>query len=317
MRSSPLGAFSTWATPLALSVVFAGAGCDITPRPRDASDPPGQRIDEVAVRLEAPNGGTPSASVVAFHATVNGVSPDDVLPAVDPLVAPPPEGACAVRDVTGTARSLGLQAAQGGRVELEALYNLSLGFWQSGNTEDLDVNGPSVLKPSPHVFPNVASVVGGVIAEAGPIDLVDSPDLLWLGDSGARVPVPPLPRIENSDGSPLPAKPSFSASRDLVLSVIGPPRTFVEIRPFVATWALACPVTAHPGGADRYRVVVPAADLARLAALRVPVTIQAVARESQFLSGVTSQAQPPSASGNPTVRLTLEVRSSAVVDLQP
>jgi hypothetical protein len=39
----------------------------------------------------------------------------------------------------------------------------------------------------------------------------------------------------------------------------------------------------------------------------VPVTIQAVARESQIVTGLDRT----------TVRLTLEVRSSAVVDLQP
>jgi hypothetical protein len=304
-----------WAGPLALCVL-TGAACDITPRGRDAADPSGQRIAEVAVRLDAPNGGTPSVSVVAFRATVTGVSPEEVLPAVDPLVAQPPEGACALRDVAGGARALG---AQGGRVELEALHNLTLELGTTSvDGETLELVGGSVLRPSPRVYPNLASVVGGVIAEAGPIDLLDSPNLLSLGDGGARVAVPALPRIENADGSLLPAKPSFSASRDLVLSVTGPARTFVELRPFVATWALACPVTPHPGGAaNEYRLVVPAAELARLASLRVPVKIEAVARESLVAQlGSASSTAPPTASAS-TVRLTLEVRSSAVVDLQP
>jgi hypothetical protein len=283
-------------------------------RGRDAAEPVGPRIAEVAVRLDAPNGGTPSASVLAFRARVTGVGPEEVLPAVDPLVAQPPEGSCALRDVTGAARAIG---AQGGRVELEHIADLALGFGRVDIAETLELTGSSVLRPSPRVY--LDSGVGGVIAEAGPIDLVDSPELLLLGEGGPRVPLPALPRIENIDGSPLPAKPVFSADRDLVLSVSGPPRTFVELRPFVATWALACPVTAHPSGGNR--VVVPAAELARLATLRVPVKIEAVARESHL-------AQLPERDGNParavqgagtgsTVRLTLEVRSSAVVDLQP
>ena len=142
------------------------------------------------MRLDAPNGGTPSASVLAFRATVTGISPDEVLPTVDPLVAQPPEGACALRDVAGAARAIG---AQGGRVELEEVAGLALiGFGQVGVAETLELTGPSVLRPTPRVY--LDSGVGGVIAEAGPIDLVDSPDLLLLGEGGPRVPLPALPR---------------------------------------------------------------------------------------------------------------------------
>ena len=44
-----------------------------------------------------------------------------------------------------------------------------------------------------------------------------------------------------ADAGSLPSK--FSATSDLHLSVTGPARTFVELRPFGATWALACPTS--------------------------------------------------------------------------
>jgi hypothetical protein len=284
-----------------------GVGCDSTPRGRDAAAQSGQRMAEVAVHLDAANGGMPALSVLAFRASVTGVNPDDVLPAVDPLVVLPPEaGACVLRDVAGAARALG---AQGGRVELDALSGLVL---------DLDplrrTASGSIVRPTAHVFPNLASVVGGVVAEAGPLELSATPEVLGLGDSGgALFRVPAFPRMEQLDGGPLPPSPRFSATADLVLSVSRPSRiTFVELRPYGATWALACPLVTQPGAGsgDRALLVVPAADLAKLAELRVPVFIEAVAREIQF-------AQLGASVGGAAVRLTLEVRSSSRVELVP
>jgi hypothetical protein len=281
------------ASMMGFCALLAGAGCDFSPRPaRDASTQ-NQRLAEVAIRLDAPSGSAPSATVLAYRAAITGVAIDDVLPVVDPLVAPAPEVGCVMRDVAGAARAIG---AHGGRLELEPLGGLVL---------DLGAGEP-YLRPLPRVYPDLASAVSGVVGEAGPVDLAVAPQTLGLTDEsqGRRtaVTVPTLPRLLDADGVPLPASPVLSARGDLVLLVNGPTQTFVELRPFGATWALAC----TPAAPTRDRVVVPAAELGRLAELRVPVSLEAVARETQALL----------LAGAP-VRLTLEVRTSSVVELRP
>jgi hypothetical protein len=291
------------AVSLTIATLTAAFGCDSTPSKRDASAG-GQRVAEVAVRLDAPSGGTPSASVLAYRAGVTGVAVDDVLSVIDPLVAAPPEAGCVRRDVAVSARTIGLH---GGKIELEALGALSL---------DLGAGTPA-LRPLSRVYPELASAVGGVVSEAGPVELGFSPQTLGLTDesSGRRlaVTVPALPRLLDDDGVALPGQVVFDPGADLVLGVAGPARTgassgtFVELRPFGATWALSCAVSASGAGfnGDNY-VVVPAAELGRLAELRVPVSLEAVVRESHGL-----------VLGSSPVRLTLEVRTSSVIELRP
>jgi hypothetical protein len=287
---------------LALGALFLGLGCDSTPARRDASASSGQRVAEVAVRLDAPSGGVPAASVLAYRAAVTGVALDDVLSVIDPLVAAPPEAGCVRRDVAGAARIIG---AHGGKVDLEALGAL---------TVDLGAGSP-YLRPLSRVYPDLASAVGGVVGEAGPVDLMVAPQTLGLTDeaTGRRlvVAVPVLPRLLDADGVALSASVAFEPGADLVLGVVGPARlvTFVELRPFGATWALACAISARdpgPTGQLESQVVIPAVELDRLADLRVPVSLEAVARETHALT----------LGGAPT-RLTLEVRTSSVVELRP
>jgi hypothetical protein len=106
---------------------------------------------------------------------------------------------------------------------------------------------------------------------------------------------------------------TYDPRADLILGVAGPARTaagngtFVELRPFGATWALSCAVSASGHGFNGGSfVVVPAAELGRLADLRVPVSLEAVVRESYGL-----------VLGSSPVRLTLEVRTSSVIELRP
>jgi predicted small secreted protein len=279
---------------LALAAL-AAAACDTTPpRGRDASAG-SQRLSEVAVRLEVVGDGAPTASVLAYRASASGIGTDDVLSVVDPLTAPAPEGACTVRDVASAARSLG---ALGGRVDLEALFGLRL---------DLGAGSPA-LSPSARVYPELASVVGGVVAEAGPVELNAAPIGLAVIDgygNRAGFALPGQPRLIGPDGEALPGNATLTVTGDLVLGITSPGPasmgpTFLELRPFGATWALACPLTG------RDRVVVPATEVARLASLRVPISVEAVARESHPLS-----------LGGATTRVTLELRSSSVVELRP
>jgi len=87
-----------------------------------------------------------------------------------------------------------------------------------------------------------------------------------------------------------------------VLRVSGPPKTFLEIRPFGAPSAIACAVTS--GG----WVVVPHDLLAKLVATagRAPVSFEAVWRESQLVQA-----------GSEPTRVSFEARSSAVLELRP
>jgi len=266
-----------------------GAGCDTSPRGRDASAPVPQRSAEISVRIDAPAAGEPFVSVLAFRASATGGGTGDLLGLVDPLVSAAPTGGCELRDVAGGARAL---RAQGGAVELEALPSVSV-----------DLGGGRFLRPAPRVYPQLAGVVGGVVGEAGPTDVAQVPAELIVALAGAdaetreRLPVRPLPRLTDENGNALGARLSIA---DLRLRVEGPAGTFVEIRPYGATHALACPTVA--GG-----VTIPRELLQRLVAASgaVPVHFEAVWRESRFVAA----AQP--------TRLSLEARSSSVVELRP
>ncbi|HJX63463.1 MAG TPA: hypothetical protein VJ860_05860 [Polyangia bacterium] len=271
-------------------------GCETGPHMRDGAVPLTQRVAEVSVRLDVPTTGAPALSALAFRAEVTDRSAVDVLGVVDPLVAPAPDGPCELRDVAGQARAL---RAQGGAVILEELSGVSV---TSGP------NGPG-LRPAPRVYPPLAEVVGGVIAEAGPVDIAEVPPALTLELPGpaerpAKVvlTVPGAPRVFDRKQVPLAAGSRLDASGDLVLQVTGPERTFLEIRPYGAPVAVACSVGA--GGL----VVVSHDLLVRMAAAAggVPVSLEAVWRESRMVVAAV-----------PITRVSVEVRSSTMVDLRP
>jgi len=270
--------------------------CESGAHMRDGSVPVTQRVAEVSVRLDVPTTGAPALSVLAFRANVTDHPAADVLGVVDPLVAPAPDGPCELRDVAGQARAL---RAQGGVVTLEELGGVSVTFGP---------NAPG-LRPAPRVYPPFAEVVGGVIAEAGPVDIVEIPQALSLdlpgpADRPAKVfmAVPGTPRVLDRNQVPLTTGVRLTTSGDLVLQVTGPERTFLEIRPYGAPVAVAC--AAGAGGL----VVVPHDLLVRMAAAAggVPVSLEAVWRESRMVVASV-----------PPTRVSVEVRSSTVVDLRP
>ena len=262
---------------------------------RDGSVPQTQKVAEVSVRLDlSSTGALPALSALAFRADVTDRTSSDVLGAVDLLVAPPPEAGCELRDVAGQARAL---RAQGGAVNLEELSGVSV-------LADLQS-----LFLRPVVYPPLAEVVGGVIAEAGPVDITRVPETLTIelpgpGERPSKVfwAVPVAPRVLAQDQTPLSAGAPLDVSGDLVVLLTGPQRTFLEIRPYGAPVALAC--AAGPGG----RVVVDHQLLVRMtaAAGRVPVSLEAVWRESRMVTAAT-----------PPTRVSVEARSSTVVDLRP
>jgi hypothetical protein len=272
-----------------------GLACDGGSNGKDAAPTLTQRLAQVSVRLDLPSGSAPSVSVLAFRAEAIDLPNSDVLGAVDPLVVPSPESSCELRDVAGAARAL---RSQGGAVNLEELGGISL-----------EVGPNETLQPVPRVYPPLADVVSGVIAEAGPYDLASVPEVFTLAlldrDDEARsiqLAVPIAPSVADSDETPLDLLTSVSMKGDLVLRVGGPPRTFFEIRPFGAPSAIACAVS--PAG----WVVVPHDLLAKLVATagRAPVSFEAVWRESRQLSV-----------GDEATRVSFEARSSAVLELRP
>ena len=270
--------------------------CESGAHMKDGSVPLTQRVAEVSVRLDLSSSAAPALSVLAFQADVTDRPGTDVLGVVDPLVAPAPEGACELRDVAGQARAL---RAQGGAVSLEEL---------SGVSVVAGLHGPA-LHPFPRVYPWFAEVVGGVVAEAGPVDIDEVPQALTLelpgpADRPAKVllAVPAAPRVLGQDQIPLATGSPLDASGDLVVQVTGPAHTFLEIRPYGAPVAVAC--AAGSGGL----VVAPHQLLERMTAAAggVPVALEAVWRESHMVMG----ASPPT-------RVSVEARSSTVVDLRP
>lgn len=278
-----------------LATASLGLGCDTGNHGKDASAVTSQRLSQVSVRLDLPSGGAPAVSVLAFRAESTDVASSDVLGAVDPLVAPAPSEACELRDVAGAARNL---RAQGGTVNLEELGGVAL-----------QIAPEQSLRPAPRVYPPMADVVGGVIAEAGPVDLEQVPDSLTLAvpvqsndKATLRLSLPREPVVLDSSEAPLDTHASMSMKGDLVLRVAGPARTFLEIRPFGAPTAIACATSS--GG----WVVVPHDLLVKLVASagHAPVSFEAVWRDSRLLQA-----------GSEPTWVSFEARSSAVLELRP
>jgi len=261
--------------------------CETANAPRDASVP--QQVSEVSVRIDAPSGGAPAVSLLAFRASVSGpLQASEVLGVVDPWVAPAPAARCDLHDVGAVARTL---RAQGGTVELQEIANVSLTV------------GETTLKPVPRVYPQLGPGLGGVFGEAGPFELAALPDTISVGLPGeeSRLPlaVPGVPRLVDQNGEPLVAGTRLDPTHDVQLTVAGPAHA-LEIRPYGASHFIACPV--GPGG----RVVVQHELLERLTASgsHGAVSFEAVWRDSRMVAGV----QP--------TRLSIEARSSAVLDLR-
>jgi hypothetical protein len=269
-------------------------GCDSGNHSKDASPSSSQRLAQVSVRLDLPSGGAPSLSVLAFRAEVTDVAPSDVLGAVDPLVATAPESGCELREVGATARMV---RAQGGVVNLQEFSGVALFPGEQ-----------PAPPPAPRVYPPLADVVSGVIAEAGPLDLAQVPESIGLlvpgqsSDAAISLVPPTALAVADSNDNPLGAETQLTMTSELVLRVSGPSRTFLEIRPFGAPSAITCAVTS--GG----WVVVPHDLLVKLEASagRAPVSFEAVWRQNRLLSA-----------GSEAVRVSFEARSSAVLELRP
>jgi hypothetical protein len=292
------------ALALACGMTGAGAGCDAGPRPPDVAAPPSALTGEVSVRIDASPQKAASVSVLAFRAAIAGIDRADVLGIVDPLAAAEPDHDCALRDVDLSASSL---LARGGSIELQEMSGIGIGL----------PNTDAVVRPFPRLYPDVATVVGGVVAEAGPLRIDTLPERLALLTADSElaieeIPVPTVPRVVTINGGTASAGIKIDTSEGLVVAVAGGPGTTLEIRPFGATVALACSVGAGANTAESI-IIVPHAQLARLFGDQKPARGVAVPAS---LDVVRRNRVKNSLLGIPT-RLSVEVRSSMTVELHP
>ena len=112
-----------------------------------------------------------------------------------------------------------------------------------------------LVRPFPRLFPDVAAVVGGVVAEAGPQPLAAMPEhvSLYSADSElaiAELAVPALPRLLTVNGVAPTAGARVETISGIALSLGAAAGAIVELRPFGATVAVTCtvPDNASTGG---------------------------------------------------------------------
>jgi hypothetical protein len=310
------------ALPLAL------AACGDAPRTVDAQAAQSTQSAEVSIRFDVSAGRPATAQVLAFRATMTTTSsggwggpPEwrpDVLGIVDPLAASSPEQGCALRDIDLAATAVMLR---GGSIELQELTGIGVGLSMSTTTGDALGLGPAetLMRPYPRMYPDVATVVGGVVAETGPQPLAALPDHVTLYTAESELPVanvavPPAARMVALNGAAFDAggpAPVIDAREGVAVTIAGGAGGRIELRPFGATIAAACAV---PASAPAEAVVtIPRAFIAQLArAMGGPSGAPFAA--SIEVARRASLRPSPAAAG---ARVSVEVRSAATVELRP
>jgi hypothetical protein len=290
----------------AVAALFAAglcaAACDGGPHPPDAQAVVPVTSAELSVRFEVAEGKQPTVSVLGFRAsTIGPDAPPDVLGLVDPLSAAAPDQGCALRDVDQATSAL---VARGSSIDLEELSGVGVGFGP----------GDPLVRPFPRLFPDVAGVVGGVVAESAPQPLELLPDKLSVYGAHSELPVaeltvPALPRLLAANGAAPAGGMRIDATEGLSLSLGSAAGSIVELRPYGATVALTCAV---PSNASTESVItIPHALLVHLSRARagswgVPVSIEVARR--------VHGREPLALTG---ARFSVEIRSAVAAELRP
>ena len=316
--------------------------CGESPHVVDAPATPSTRSAEISIRFDVSAGKPTSVQVLAFHAATSATLPGasgpiewrpDVLGIVDPLAATAPEQGCALRDIDLAATTLMLR---GGSIELREMTGIGVGVAGLPGAE-------TIVRPFPRLFPDVATVVGGVVADTGPQPLAALPEHVTLFTpesemAAADLAVPVVPRlvaingvaVETSPaavglptaaapspaGTPAPAVVALTGlhadtQNGLALTLAGGAGGRVEVRPFGATIAVAC---AIPASAPAEAVVtIPRAFIAPLAramggAVGSPFAVSLELARRTYLR---------QSFGGTDTRVSLEVRTAATVELRP
>jgi hypothetical protein len=306
---------------LAFALAPVSAGCGDGPRTIDATASQSLESSEISIRFDVNAGRPTTVEVLAFRATTS-VPPTampfnsrfDVLGIVDPLAAEPPGEGCTLRDIDLATKTLALR---GGSIDLQELTGIGVGL----NGAGAGLPGAALLRPFPRLFPDVATVVGGVVAEAGPQYLGSLPERVTLFSADSELPlvelaVPSAPRVLAVNGQAVVPGLSVGAQDGLAVTVTGAAGGRVELRPFGATIAATCTLPANATG--EAIVNVPRAFVSQLAQLvrttgappdaRLPVSLE-VARRVHLRQGFGPLGID--------ARLTVEVRSAATVELRP
>jgi hypothetical protein len=294
----------------ALAAFLSPLGCDGGGRAPDAQSPASASSAELAIRFDVSANKPVSVSVLGFRAVTAGplaAGPEgaDILGLVDPLSTTAPAEGCALRDVDLTASAL---RTSGGSVDLEELGGVGVGLGASNAPAD------TLLRPFPRVYPDVAGVVGGVVAEVGPQPLTALPEhvSLYSPDTElpiAELPVPALPRLVAVNGNAPIAGARIDASGGLSITLAGAAGALVELRPFGATVAVSCAVPAN--AAAETLVTVPRALLKHLGGREapgagVPVSLE-VARRVRARAPLASSA----------TRVSVETRAALPMEIRP
>jgi hypothetical protein len=290
------------------ALVAAGllvAACDGGTHAPDAQTSISATSAELSIRFDIAGDQPPTVSVLGFRAATAGPDEPDVLGLVDPLSAAAPDQGCALRDVDEATSAL---VARGSSIDLEELSGVGVGFGPTDPTLPL-------LRPFPRVFPDVAGVVGGVVAEVGPQPLGALPERLSLYSADAELAiaelaVPALPRLSTVNGIAPSAGARVETTSGLALSLGAAAGAIVELRPFGATVAVTCTVPSN--ASTEAIVVIPRALLVHLLSVRASAP-RGVAASLELARRVRIR-EPLTAGG---ARVSIEVRSALALELRP
>ena len=325
-RLAPGSAVRGVGATLPLLGVLAFGACGEAARTIDAPAAPSAQSAEVSIRFDVSAGRAPTVQVLAFRATTTMTTPSgggtpadwnpDVLGIVDPLAAASPEQGCALRDIDLATTAVMLR---GGSIELQELTGIGVGLGASAG-EALPA-ADTLLRPFPRLYPDVATVVGGVVAETGPHAVVTLPEHVTLFTAESELPVaniavPAAPRMIAFNGAALDANaaavvPQIDARDGVAVTIAGGAGGRIELRPFGATIAAAC---AIPANAPAEAVVtIPRAFVAQLARAMGGPSGAPFAASIELARRSTLR---PSTNGT-GARVSVEVRSAATVELRP
>lgn len=303
------------------ALALALAACGAPPRSVDAQAAAATESAEIAIRFDVSAGKPKTAQVLAFRATTtvpgsvlssNAWHPD-VLGIVDPLAAASPEQGCALRDIDLAATTLMLR---GGSIELQEMTGIGVGVGGAAAP-----GAETLLRPFPRLYPDVATIVGGVVAEAGPTPLAALPERVTIFTAESELPVtdvavPAAPRIVGINGGLLETAGDLGVFRldaqdALGVTVAGGAGGRLELRPFGATIAAVCTIPASATG--EAFVSIPRALVAQMVratgaplGAAIPASFE-VARRTHIVQGL----------GATYARVSVEVRSATTVELRP
>jgi hypothetical protein len=276
---------------------------------------PAAESAEVSIRFDTSAGKPPTVEVMAFRASTSteptsasspaGWQPD-VLGLVDPLAAAAPEQGCALRDIDLAATTLKLR---GGSIELREMTGIGVGVAGLPGAE-------TVVRAFPRLYPDVANVVGGVVAEAPPQPLATLPDHVTLYTAESELPaadmqVPSPPRLVGLNGSAPDIGARIDAQNGVAITVAGGAGGRIELRPYGATIAAACTIPANAG--PETVVTIPRVFIAQIA------RVMGIAPGAPFAASleVARRHHLLQSLGGVDSRVSVEVRSAASVELRP